>query len=393
MMHPTWQARRASLVIALAIPFALGIPAKALDGQADAEALAPTDATDYVELHRLAPGQVYDIAWSPDGETLAVAHGASVSLYATADPEAPPRVAGAPEAVVSRLVISADGRTLAAVVGFSDDTIRLWDLTTGEASSPLTGHTQTILDLAFSPDGGSVASASYDETVRLWDVSTGETIFTLEGHGDAVLSLAYSPDGRFLASGSDANDRSVRLWDTATGEELAATKLHARGVERIDVSHDGAMLASGGTEGSVWLWDVGDGTLTARSLLIGPGNSALYLLGLSPDSRTLASVGSGHSILLWDATSGEQYGSTTATLSGHTEEVTSADFSPDGATLATGSVDTSVRLWDVESGEELKTLEGHTGRVLRVAFHPDGAMLASASEDGSVRLWGEAGLP
>ena len=74
----------------------------------------------------------------------------------------------------------------------------------------LSGHTDWITSVAFSPGGSTLASASRDKTIRLWDVRTGADLQTLSGHTGWVNSIAFSPDGFILASGS--SDGMILLW-------------------------------------------------------------------------------------------------------------------------------------------------------------------------------------
>ncbi|CAD8183825.1 unnamed protein product [Paramecium octaurelia] len=111
---------------------------------------------------------------------------------------------------------SPDGTTLAS--GSRDNSIRLWDIKTGQQKAKLDGHSSRVNSICYSPDGTTLASGSWDNSIRLWDVQTGQQKAQLVGHSNAVLSICYSPDGNTLASGS--SDNSIRLWNVKTSKEI-----------------------------------------------------------------------------------------------------------------------------------------------------------------------------
>jgi WD40 repeat protein len=106
------------------------------------------------------------------------------------------------------IAFSPDSKTL--ISSSDDNTLKLWDVTTGQELRTFSGHTKWGHDVAFSPDGKTVVSANSDGTVKLWDVTTGQVLRNFTGHKGQVLAVAFSPDGRWAASGGD--DGVIKLW-------------------------------------------------------------------------------------------------------------------------------------------------------------------------------------
>ncbi|MFH1269358.1 MAG: DUF1583 domain-containing protein, partial [Planctomycetota bacterium] len=248
------------------------------------------DATVTIPLERLGK-----LAFSPDGKTLATAithrnvfpeTGANVMLWEVATGNKALRCEG--ELIHIHCVgFSPDGKLVAAGgvavnrrAGLSPDAKPLaegdqgivllgrvvcWDVATGEKALVLEGPGGSVVALAFSPDGATMATGGTDQMVRLWDVASGDVKKTLEGHEGWVDSIAFSPDGTMLATGGQ--DRTAILWDIETGEPLASFVADTESVRSLAFSPDGGTLVTIGREGSPKLWDT---TIPREAGALGP---------------------------------------------------------------------------------------------------------------------------
>ena len=325
-----------------------------------------------------------NIVFSPDGTQLAVATQIGIWIYDTAAQKELKLYTGHPDEVWE-IAFSPDGSTLASCGGWRDNRIYLWDAATGKHKTTLDGHAEMedTTSIAFSPDGSILASGGDDGYILLWDTITAMPFASfIADEEESIETLVFSPDGRLIASGGW--NQPVRLWDVSSQQNIATLKADEYVIQTLAFSPDGSTLASGGGDETIRLWDIADQTLKAS--LSGPTRH-VWRVAFSPDGHTLASSSDDGTVFLWDAAS---Y-TLKATLTGHTRLTRSVTFSPNGHILASGSEDGTVRLWDARSGAHQATLTGHSVGLSNLAFSPDGVTLAIGSWDSTVQLWDIAG--
>ena len=276
------------------------------------------------------------------------------------------------------IALSPDGQTLAAGgffaqgFGVDDDKVgdvRLIDLATGEILKVLRGHRNGVNTLAFSPDGALLLSGSGDTGAIIWDVETGEERHSLYGHGAEVYTVAFSSDGSRAVTSSLAGE--LRLWDARTGAAIGEPLSgHAHGVYHVAVSSQG-LIASGDESGEIRLWD--ERTGESRGVLA-TGSRGIGALAFSPDGgRLLATmtVGKGPRIqIVYDVQSGAEL----ARQEGHSNVVAAADWGPDDTVATGGGSDNEILIWDAATGAArgAGALESVGSRVWSTGFSADG---------------------
>ncbi len=271
-----------------------------------------------------------------------------------------------------------------AIIGNSNGSLSIWNITTSGLTRSLKAHQGAINSISLSQDHQYLVTGGEDGLIKIWDLATGlesptlPLLKTIPAHNNAVLAVSLSPNRQQIASGSW--DKTIKLWDVQTGQLLKTFMGHEQLVDAIAFSPDGKILASGSKDSSIKLWNLETGELIRT--LKGHELSVLSL-AISPDGETLASGSADGTIALWKLKTGQPI----RRLSGHTDGVWSIAITSNGKTLISGSWDKTVKLWDIATGQLKGNLKGHSGYINAVSISPDGKTLVSGGWDGQVKVW------
>jgi WD40 repeat protein len=259
--------------------------------------------------------------------------------------------------------------TLSSVA--SDDPTEVY-----EVVKSFNAHSEGIIEVAWSPDAGQLATASWDDKIKIWDVSGWTLDTTLTDHTDAVYSIEWSPDGSMLASGSW--DDSVIIWDTDTWTSETTLTAPGGNVRSVSWSSDGAYLAAGSDDDTIRIWDTSSWDVdTSYSCTDVP-----WSIDWSPDDDYIAAGQYDYVVSVWDTTDD----ALETTLSGPGDNIFSVGFSNGGDTLATGSDADDLRLWDTDTWQ-LDTVRSLDDRVFSLSWDPTDIRLVTGSWDYVVTFW------
>lgn len=316
---------------------------------------------DWVALaHKLAPVTIperYPVAvpitataFSPNDQEIVASGFHELTLWKAEDGKLARRLRGLGERIYD-IAYSPDGKWLATASGDPGQygSVKLWMAEPdggGKPARDLAESFDCFFGVAFSPDSSLLAAVGADRAVRVWETASGKLVMAIEDHADWVLDVAFSPDGKRLATAS--RDKTAKVFDVVKKEAMVTFPGHAETVYCVVFLNDGKTVVSGGGDARLRYWKPDDDAKPFRET--GGFGGPVFRVSLSPDGKTLLACGADKTIRVFDP----QTGSNPRNLSGHNDWIYGLAVSRDGTRAVSGAFDGEVRIWNLADGKSLR---------------------------------------
>jgi len=286
---------------------------------------------------------------------------------------------------VNCLSYSPDGKLLASgsdIVGLNEPDsgkfeIIIWSIDDFKILGHLTGHKDAIQSISFNKTGTKLVSSDSKGEIKIWDVKNLNAIKSITG-GNWVNTITLTPDDRYII-GEYTFEKKVSLWDFETGEMISTLNVNQQ-IGSMDISPDGSKIALSCYH-KIQVWSlISNKQLLSIDDLFARGFAIKY----SPDGKDLAvGMGEGEIKFFDPETLILKF-----ILQGHFNAVLSVSFNKTGKYLVSGSSDQMIKIWSLQSKKEVKSLVNfHKGTVQSVAFNPISNIFATTGIDKTIKIW------
>ncbi|KAJ1675245.1 WD repeat-containing protein 61 [Spiromyces aspiralis] len=245
------------------------------------------------------------------------------------------------------------------ITGSNDETIKIWDASSGEMTAQLADSTYAITSLDVSVDETMLLSTSMDNAINVWSLESSTLIKKIPAGAINAWTARFTKDGKKVVSGTDKG--TIKLWSIESGRELETyDTTRPQFTLSVAISHDNTLLACGSDSGIVSVFNIESWRLKCT--------------------------------LMGEWTDGQEFAGRRAVLAAalpptHSSAVRSLAFSPSSTLLISASDDGCIQAYDMSSGNNIMSLTGHKGPVYSVTPHPNSSLLVSGSQDKEVKLW------
>lgn len=261
------------------------------------------------------------------------------------------------------------------ITSSADGTARLWRLPP-PAPWTLSGHTDAIRAAAVSTDGKLLATASSDQSVRLFDITSGNELRQLATQSGEMTSVAFSPDNAIVAAGTAGG--ATLLRKAADGAELLQVAGHEGAIRAVDFHPELPRLATAGAEGTLRVW-----SLPQPSQPLAGHTMPVSAADASADGKLIVTGSADKTVRLWNAADGQAI----AALTGHEQAITSVRVRSDGSEAVSGDATGTVRFWDVAAKQPGLSIRAADNAVAAIDYDPAASRLLTGNADGTLRLW------
>lgn len=255
----------------------------------------------------------------------------------------------------------------------------------GKPLAELTGHAGSITDVTLSTQGDVLCVAAgepglYGE-VTLWRTADWSREGAITGHRDALYSAQLSPDGKTIATAS--YDREIHLWSRESGKRIASCLGHNEPVYAVRFHPQGQLLLSASGDRTIKLWDIATG---ARLDTLSQPAKEQYALAAHPHQPVFAAGGVDCRVRVWEITSAGREGTNPILYArfAHEAPILQLAYSPDGSLLVSASEDRRVKVWETTTYTEVAELERQLDWPTALAFSGDGRGLSVGCANGRI---------
>lgn len=343
-----------------------------------------------VEIARWGIGGVNVVAWSPDGDTIALGTSSGIFLYRAREKD--PYLFIDTKFNVVAMTFNPDGSEIAG--GSPDGDVIAWNSASGNlersfsyktpASDRIsTSPSRFVTALSYSSNGKNIAAGFQNGTINYFSVDQRSVLLAVD-EVPAVEDLVVSGDGRFIYVSNGG--RTISVWDIQAQKKTLELN-NPTPISKLGMSRDRQYLLGGGVANSVYVWDLFEQRHITSFVNLGGAASAF---DFSYDDKYVALGVNTGEVRVFAMPGSEDYSKTHLPLQiikGYDDPIQTVAFSPNQLVVAAGNWEEGLKLWDALTGESIFSLDQSMRAIHEIHFSADGSWLATSHDDATVRIW------